>query len=89
MFGLSVSKILLLALIVGAVVVGTRVLARIGQDRPGRSKADGDAGGEVGDGRGSGTVSGAVDMEQCPACGIFQTPGKGSDCGRTGCPYAA
>ena len=82
MFGLSVSKILLLALIVGAVVVGTRVLGRIGQDKaPAKDKApkpapEGTPGG--------GSDDGAVDMVQCPSCGVFHPPGKHTDCGRTG-----
>ena len=81
MFGLSVSKILLLALIVGAVVVGTRVLSRIGQE-----KRDGS---RVGRKEDNAAVRGAVDLEQCSVCGTFHTQGKTADCGRSGCPYGA
>lgn len=90
MFGLSVSKIILLALIVGAIVVGTRVLGRIGQDREAarRRNADRPEGRPEGRSEG-GPEEGPVDLVACQKCGTFFSPGKAVDCGRTGCPYAA
>jgi hypothetical protein len=82
MFGLSASKILLLVLIVGAVFIGTRVLARIGQDKKRRGDAV-DAGGTAP------ARDAAVDLQPCRVCGTFLQPGMQADCGRTGCPHAA
>lgn len=95
MFGLSVSKIILLALIVGAIVVGTRVLGRIGQEREAARRRDAERtpaappgeGAKGGPGDGSGEAP--VDLVACRKCGTFFSPGEALDCGRGGCPYAA
>jgi hypothetical protein len=73
---LSLPKILLLAVIVAAVVFGTRLLR-------GRAKADGGNGGESEKSARSGD---AVTMSACPVCGDYVDPSS-RGCGRGDCPY--
>lgn len=73
---LSLPKILLLALIVGAVIFGTRVL--------GRARKSGDDDRTPTRRSGSGN---AVDLSKCRVCGSFVDPAAGA-CDRADCPYA-
>lgn len=73
---LSLPKILLLAVVVGAVIFGTRLLGRA------RKAGGGDAAKPRG-----GASNGAVDLAKCGTCGSFVDPSAGG-CGRADCPYA-
>jgi uncharacterized protein len=85
MFGLSLPKLLLLAIVLGAIWYGLkylqardRTLARAAADaavareraRPARRSAAGSA----------------EEMVKCPACGTYVAPDARA-CGRAGCPY--
>ena len=82
MLGFSLSKIIVLVLIIAAVWYGFKLLARrgqsVGQDRKigriGPKPADND----------KTTVH---DMETCSVCGTFVPTGAARACGREGCPY--
>ena len=76
MFGLSATKILLLLLVIGAVIIGTRIAGRIARDKAEREKPPERS-------------ERTTDLSACPACGVFLSPGVAKDCGRAGCPYAA
>ncbi|SMH59227.1 hypothetical protein [Azospirillum agricola] len=92
---LSFSKLLLLALIVGAVWFGWRWVSRvnaIGRDRVAAKRRDSDAATR----RASASraapqadphTSDAEDMEKCPECGAYVAPRSAVSCGRPACPY--
>lgn len=80
MFGLSATKILLLLLVVGAVVVGTRVAGRIARDKANGGKPPTPA---------NESDAEATELTACKICGTFQSPSQSVDCGKAGCPYAA
>lgn len=88
---LSLSKLVLLVLVVVAVWFGWRwyrrvaAIARTGAARRaagGRRPAPAAATG----GATAATIV-AEDMEKCPECGAYVAPHAAVSCGRTGCPY--
>jgi len=83
MLGISLGKLIVLALVVAAVWYGFKMLGRrnrpVGQDRsrenPRRSSSDDESRNTV------------HDMETCRVCGIFVPTALAKSCGRDGCPY--
>ncbi|WP_448202515.1 hypothetical protein [Azospirillum sp. sgz302134] len=95
----SLSKLLFLALVIGAVWFGWRWYNRIGEvgaerlrerERR-RSGAAGGARSPQGSTQSSSQASSrdamAEDMEKCPECGAYVAPRSAVSCGRPGCPY--
>ncbi len=85
----SLSKILFLILVIGAVWFGWRWYNRVGavgrerlreRERRGSGKPASTTGG------GSPQVA-AEDMEKCPECGAYVAPRSAVACGRPVCPY--
>ncbi len=90
---ISLSKIILLALVIGAVWYGWRWINRvqeIGRARTAARRQDGpNQSGPSQSGRrdaGAYAVE-AEDMEKCPECGAYVAPRSAVSCGRPACPY--
>ncbi|MFC5306193.1 hypothetical protein [Azospirillum picis] len=92
---MSLSKILVLALVIGVVWYGWRWINRVqavGRERGAARRRAGMAGG-AGNGparrdTGSSPVAmEAEDMEKCPECGAYVAPRSAVSCGRPACPY--
>lgn len=93
---LSLSKLLMLALVIGAVWYGWRWVARveaIGRERLRERErrrggmATPDAGPNAPAGAPSAPRMQAEDMEKCPECGAYVAPRSAVSCGRPACPY--
>ena len=91
---LSFSKLLLLALVIGAVWFGWRWFQRMDavrreqlrrQAAPQPAAPRRDSFAEPA--RGAQAAGGAEDMEKCPECGAWVAPRSATSCGRAGCPY--
>ncbi|MBP2315249.1 hypothetical protein [Azospirillum soli] len=83
MFG----KILLLALVIGAVWFGWRWYNRVGAvGRERLREREREQKRQTGGTAQSSRVS-AEDMEKCPECGAYVAPHSAVSCGRPGCPY--
>ncbi len=79
MLGFSLTKLLVLAIIIALVWYGFKWAGRISAQRGG--------GGIPGDDAGKAALEDAEDMAKCEACGTF-VPAEGArDCGRDSCPY--
>jgi hypothetical protein len=85
MFGLSIGKLIFTVAVVAAVFYGWKWVGRIQTQRSqvksqGPKKATAKPAEQA-------TVTDAVDMTQCPACGDY-VPARGArSCGRDDCPY--
>ena len=98
MFGFSIQKLVLLAVIIGAVWYGFKLAGRIDPTKKGGSKGRSKVrkpgwwpggGGDGGSGSGAGRTEAveAEDMVQCPTCQAY-VPARGAKaCERPGCPY--
>ncbi|SMF81978.1 uncharacterized protein SAMN02982917_5270 [Azospirillum oryzae] len=90
---ISLSKIILLALVIGAVWYGWRWVNRvqeIGRARTAARRPDGRRDAAGASSRDSGTHTPAMeaeDMEKCPECGAYVAPRSAVSCGRPACPY--
>ncbi|ALG70798.1 hypothetical protein VY88_05135 [Azospirillum thiophilum] len=91
---ISLSKILLLALVIGVVWFGWRWVNRIqaiGRARSAPRRQDGRrdaaAGPAARDARPHPAAMEAEDMEKCPECGAYVAPRSAVSCGRPSCPY--
>ncbi|WP_042693225.1 hypothetical protein [Azospirillum sp. B506] len=91
---MSLSKILLLALVIGAVWFGWRWVNRVQEIGRARSAARRRDGGRDAAAGGSPRSPGAYaptleaeDMEKCPECGAYVAPRSAVSCGRPACPY--
>lgn len=91
---MSLSKILLLALVIGAVWFGWRWVNRvqeIGRARNATRRQDGARNAAPGapprDARPYAPAMEAEDMEKCPECGAYVAPRSAVSCGRPACPY--
>lgn len=89
---LSFSKLLLLALVIGAVWFGWRWFQRVDsvrrdqlrrQPAPSAAAPRRDTQPEPA----TRSAPAAEDMEKCPECGAYVAPRSATSCGRTGCPY--
>ena len=91
---LSISKLLLLAVVIGAVWFGWRWVNRvsaIGRDRA-AAKQRGRASASPRSAAPPPTAAmdaamDAEDMEKCPECGAYVAPRSAVSCGRPACPY--
>lgn len=89
---MSLSKILLLALVIGVVWFGWRWINRvqaIGRARTAPRRTDGrrDAAGPSPRETRTSAAAEAEDMEKCPECGAYVAPRSAVSCGRPACPY--
>lgn len=80
MFGLTLSKLVLIAVVIFVIWYGFRLMNRMGQ-----------AGAERARERLKEAVrtppDSVADMQRCPACGDFVVPNLASACGKDLCPY--
>lgn len=87
----SLSKILFLALVIGAVWFGWRWFNRVGAVGRERLREREERGGVTP--RAPQSTAGGrpdamtEDMEKCPECGAYVAPRSAVSCGRPGCPY--
>ena len=91
MFGFGLQKLLLLAVIVGAVWYGSKFFGRLDVSRRKVEKAARAAADRVTRGGGAQDTAAqdttAQDMERCETCGDFVAQGSATACGREACPY--
>ena len=95
MFGFGIQKLLVLALLIGAVWYGFKFFGRLDESRrrvenvakaaaakaaAGVSKAAAGASKEA-------SEPAAQDMERCETCGDFVAAAGAGSCGREGCPF--
>jgi hypothetical protein len=73
MFGLSLTKVVLLILVIGAVIYGTRLFRTLSRPDTSGSRERG-SGGDAG---------GTTTFEQCPRCGAYVDPAQ-HRCGADG-----
>ena len=85
MFGFGIQKLLLLALVIGAVWYGFKFFGRLDGSRRRVEKA---ARAAVDKAAGPRAEPAAQDMERCETCGDFVAQGSATACGREACPYA-
>jgi uncharacterized protein len=84
MFGFGLQKILLLAVIIGAVWYGFKFFGRLDGSRRKVERAARAAADRVAEKR---AQPAAQDMERCETCGDFVAQGSATSCGREACPY--
>jgi hypothetical protein len=92
---LSLSKLLLLAVVIALVWFGWRWVARVQAIGRARTEARRDGAAPTGAGRRDGSPfsaraaspNDAEDMEKCPECGAYVAPRSAVSCGRSACPY--
>ncbi len=91
MFGFGLQKLIVLALIIGAVWYGFKFYSRLDGARGKVEKAARKAADRVAPEPAApepAAPSDAQDMERCETCGDFVTVGSATACGREACPYA-
>lgn len=86
MFGFGLQKLIVLALIIGAVWYGFKFYSRLDGARGKVEKAARKAADRVA-GEPAAPEPAAQDMERCETCGDFVTVGGATACGREACPY--
>ena len=86
MFGFGIQKLLVLALIIGAVWYGFKFFGHLDGPRRRAMKAARAAADRVAGGRAE--PAAAQDMERCETCGDFVARGSATSCGREACPYS-
>lgn len=84
MFGLSLQKLLVLALLVGAVWYGFKFFGRLDESRKRVERVAKKAATKAAQ---RSTDAEAEDMVRCEACGDYVAAGSASSCGREECPY--
>lgn len=87
---LSLSKLLLLALVIGAVWYGWRWVNRvnaIGRERTAAKRRDTASPTQRSSSAATAPSGDAEDMEKCPECGAYVAPRHAVSCGRPPCPY--
>jgi hypothetical protein len=93
MFGLSLSKLIVLAAVIAAVWYGFKWLKRYNEmreDENERNRLDRQRRAAEADRASAAPVpkaGGAEDMESCRACGTYVMPSSARSCGRRECPY--
>ena len=85
MFGFGLQKLIVLALVIGAVWYGFKYFSRLDALRRRVDKSVRADGGKVTGG--SAKPDAAQDMERCETCGDFVAVGAATSCGREACPY--
>ena len=84
MFGFGLQKLLLLALLIGAVWYGFKYVGRLDEARKRVGKAARKAAEKVAV---KTAEPEAQDMERCATCGDYVAAAVASSCGREACPY--
>jgi len=87
---LSLSKLLLLALVIGAVWYGWRWVNRvnaIGRERTAAKRREATSPTQRPSSAATAPSGDAEDMEKCPECGAYVAPRHAVSCGRPPCPY--
>ena len=87
MFGFGLQKILLLALVVGAVWYGFKFFGRLDASKDRLAKTARKVADKVAGGGAEPAAAAAQDMERCETCGDFVAVGSAKSCGREACPY--
>ena len=96
MLGFSLQKLLVLALLVGAVWYGFKFFGRLDETRKRVEKvakkaatkaAEHAAGGNARGDNGAASEPAAQDMERCETCGHYVAAAAAGSCGREACPY--
>ncbi len=91
MFGFSLSKLLVLAAIAGAVWYGFKWISRQQKARGLNRKSQGGMSRRAAGGREEGgskpAQTATQDMVQCPACQAYVAARAADNCGRADCPY--
>ena len=82
MFGLSLAKLIVLAIAIAAVWCVFRWIARPGQRSVGRSRRSAEVD------RTAGAAPVAEETVQCPVCAVYVPALHPQSCGRDACPYA-
>ena len=83
MFGISLTKLLVLIAIIAAVWYGFKAIGRLEKAQKARVRVEKPAPPPK-----SAREEGAQEMIQCPKCGSYVPSGAVMDCGREGCPYS-
>ena len=78
----SVSKILVLIVIIAVVWYGFKIIARRNRNMGSRQPR-----GHIGSGRQEASGKATQDMESCAVCGTFVPNASAKGCGRDACPY--
>ena len=90
MLGISLGKLLLLALLVLAIWYGFKYVNRIEEVRQTLKRAARDAAARsqarTQARQGAPSIQ-AEDMVKCPACGVYVTKSGATNCGRADCPW--
>ena len=84
MFGFGLQKLLLLALLVGAVWYGFKFFGRLDESRKRVEKVARKVAGKAAR---SAEEPAAQDMERCETCGDYVAAESAGSCGREACPY--
>ena len=86
MFGFSLPKLLVLALIIGVIWYGFKWATQIDRKRRRAVKAEAKRAAPADDPKG-GAADGAEDMVKCAVCGTFVAARGAKACGRGDCSY--
>ena len=91
MFGFGLQKLIVLAMIVGAVWYGFKFFSRRGEGlekvkKAARKAADRVTGDDA-PAEPAAQEPAAQEMERCESCGDFVAQGSATSCGREACPY--
>ncbi len=87
MFGFSLPKLLVLALIIGVIWYGFKWATEIDRKRRRAVKDDAKKPAPAASAAASAPANDAEDMVKCAACGTFVAVRGAKDCGRGDCPY--
>jgi cell division protein FtsB len=90
MVGISLGKLLLLALLVLAIWYGFKYVNRVEEVRQTIKRAAREAAQRSqarAEGRQGSTAIKAEDMVKCAACGVYVTKSGATNCGRPDCPW--
>jgi len=88
MFGFSLPKLLVLALIIGVIWYGFKWATKIDQKRRKAVKEEAKRPAPDAAARDAATDDGAEDMVKCGVCGTFVAARGARACGRGDCPYS-
>lgn len=91
MFGISLGKLVVLALVLAAVWFGFKFVSRARQVRDGNRKPGERSFAErlrrSAREKGNGESTSIEETEKCPTCGVFVSVEVGGHCGKSACPY--
>jgi len=84
MFGFSLSKLILTAIIVAAAWYGFKYMNRLGEERRDKVARDKNPAKSA---KKKKRGDDAEDMVACTVCGAYVAPASANSCGRADCPY--